>query len=278
MNDVTRAAIMALATSLLNMLVLLQVLYLSEIQLSGINLFVGNLVLLIALVWKTGQGKAPLSTSITHLPHDDHSGYHAIKVDKDGNIIDEGNKAAVGVLGLFWFDGRVEVEQSLVSNPALFKEVFLSEGAHATDFFYLWPNNLRKPLYDIYHPNGPDQHGHFEGPYFDTVGEAFMGGFVYATTDKPPSLLGFSHVTTKEVAAKIKTLLKIEEVKPPVQPPVSEPTLKGATRAEFEAEFNRRYGYFKSMTIEFTATPDVWKGSFVHSNAAPAPEYKVNQY
>lgn len=55
---------MALATSALNMLVLLQVVSLTEVQLGGINLFVGNLVLLIALVWKKGQGQPPLPTSM----------------------------------------------------------------------------------------------------------------------------------------------------------------------------------------------------------------------
>lgn len=59
MNDATRAAIMATATSLLNMLVLIEVVHLTEIQLGGINLFIGNAVILIALFWKTGQGAPP---------------------------------------------------------------------------------------------------------------------------------------------------------------------------------------------------------------------------
>lgn len=201
--------------------------------------------------------------AITHHPQDDYSGYHAIKVDELGNVMDEHNEvAAAGVLGLFWFDGRVEVEQSLVNNPALFKEVFLSEGAHAVDFYYLWPNYLRNSLYDIYHPNGPDSHGHFEGAYFDMVGEAFMGGFVYATTNKPPSLLGFSHVTTKLISDKIKPLLKIGILEPPVINPTG-PTLRDASKAEFEAEFNRRYGFFKDISIGFTGTEERWNGKFI---------------
>lgn len=59
MNDAVRAAFMALVTSALNMLVLLRIVQLDGDQLGGINLFVGNLVLVIALFWKTGQGKAP---------------------------------------------------------------------------------------------------------------------------------------------------------------------------------------------------------------------------
>lgn len=59
MNDAVRAALMALVTSALNMLVLLRIVELDGDQLGGINLFVGNLVLVIALFWRTGAGKAP---------------------------------------------------------------------------------------------------------------------------------------------------------------------------------------------------------------------------
>lgn len=64
MNDVTRAAIMALATSLLNVLVAVDVLHLDGDQLGQINLFIGNAVLVIALLWKKGQGSAPLPSSM----------------------------------------------------------------------------------------------------------------------------------------------------------------------------------------------------------------------
>lgn len=55
---------MALSTSALNMIVLLRIVELDGDQLGGINLFVGNLVLVIALIWKTGQGKAPPPTDL----------------------------------------------------------------------------------------------------------------------------------------------------------------------------------------------------------------------
>lgn len=64
MNDAVRAALMALVTSALNMLVLLRLVELDGDQLGGINLFVGNVVLVIALFWKTGQGKAPPPTDL----------------------------------------------------------------------------------------------------------------------------------------------------------------------------------------------------------------------
>lgn len=64
MNDVTRAAIMALATSALNMLVAIDLLHLDGDQLGQINLFIGNAVLVIALFWKKGQGSAPPPTDM----------------------------------------------------------------------------------------------------------------------------------------------------------------------------------------------------------------------
>lgn len=65
MNDVTRAALMAVASSLLNVLVAVDIVHLDGSQLGQINVFIGNAVLLIALVWKTGEGKAPLPSKMT---------------------------------------------------------------------------------------------------------------------------------------------------------------------------------------------------------------------
>lgn len=55
MNDTVRAALMALVSSALNTLVLIQIVDLDGEQLGAINLFVGNAVLLVALVFKTSQ-------------------------------------------------------------------------------------------------------------------------------------------------------------------------------------------------------------------------------
>lgn len=188
--------------------------------------------------------------------------FHMLGIDENGFVTEENVKA---VLGLFWFDGRVEVEQTLVSQPSMFMEVFLSEGAHASDFYYLWPNNLRPTLTAIYHPNGPDTHGYFEGPYFDMVGEAYMGGFYYASTDRPPTLLGFTHPSTQAVALKIKQLLKIGQVEPQPPLPPSGIDWSKVSDAEFDAEFNRRYGFFKDMNIDqgFTKSGRRWQGHFV---------------
>jgi hypothetical protein len=59
MNDATRAALMALAQSILNLLVLLEVLDLDGGQLGAVNLVLNNAVLLFALLYKKGQQAGP---------------------------------------------------------------------------------------------------------------------------------------------------------------------------------------------------------------------------
>lgn len=56
MNDAVRAALMAFFSSLLNAVVLLKLVELDGDQLGGLNLLIGNAVLLVALFWKKGQG------------------------------------------------------------------------------------------------------------------------------------------------------------------------------------------------------------------------------
>lgn len=63
MNDATRFALMAFATSFLNVLTAVHIIELDGDQLGQINAFLGNAILVLALVWKTGQGKAPPSTT-----------------------------------------------------------------------------------------------------------------------------------------------------------------------------------------------------------------------
>ena len=53
-------------------------------------------------------------------------------------------------------------------------------------------------------------------------------------------------------------------VPPPPPPPTpGDVTLVGATREQFNAEFNRRFGYFKDMSIGFTGTDERWAGKFI---------------
>lgn len=66
MNDAVRAALMALVSSALNTLVLIKIVDLDGEQLGAINLFVGNAVLLLALVFKTSQPlPQPVAVTLT---------------------------------------------------------------------------------------------------------------------------------------------------------------------------------------------------------------------
>lgn len=122
------------------------------------------------------------------------------------------------VLGLAWYSGRVTIEQSLVSRPELAAEVFLSEGAHMVDFFYL-TDAQRDAIFSAYHGGGetpPHDHGWFDvGGYGDWVGESFMAGFTLAFSDLEPIIGGFTHPTTRDVAEVIRVIVLGE---PEVQP------------------------------------------------------------
>lgn len=55
-NDKTRAALIAVAQSFFPMLVLLNVVELTDVQIAGIVLFISNTVTFLGLAIKTGQG------------------------------------------------------------------------------------------------------------------------------------------------------------------------------------------------------------------------------
>jgi hypothetical protein len=128
-----------------------------------------------------------------------------------------------GPLGLFWFKGLIQIEQSLSRRKS--QAVFMAEAAHAVDFLSPeWTDEKRGKLFDAYHgvaegTTGPidifwqgnaqsHNHGWF-GPqeYYDTPGESFMIGFMlsfseYTLTDY------WSHGTTAAVIEKIRQLLE----------------------------------------------------------------------
>lgn len=116
------------------------------------------------------------------------------------------------VLGLAWYSGKVSIEQSLESEPQLAMEVFLAEGAHMVDFFYM-TDEQRGEVFDAYHADDLPEHGHDwfdKGTYWEWVGESFMSGFMVAYSDLPISLDNFTHKTTTEVANKIRQILTPE--------------------------------------------------------------------
>lgn len=123
------------------------------------------------------------------------------------------------VLGLAWYSGKVSIEATLVNQPTLAQEVFLSEGAHMIDFFYL-TETQRQRIFALYHDWDPydegswedhTEHGWFDiGTYREFVGESFMGGFTNAFSDVPVSI-PFSHVLQDQVSLRLLRKIVLDQ-------------------------------------------------------------------
>jgi len=123
-----------------------------------------------------------------------------------------------GALGLAYYDGRIVLEQGMaLADPELAKAVFLAEGSHMTDFFYL-VDGQREAMWDAYHPGlgedigGHDHHWFDPTTYYSQIGETYMIGFVNAFAPTfDVSAWGFSHQTTPEIAALLRVIVLGEE-------------------------------------------------------------------
>lgn len=116
------------------------------------------------------------------------------------------------VMGLAWYSGIVDVEKELLTeSPSLAKMVFLAEGAHMTDFFYLSPDQ-RGRIYDAYVDDdyGDTDVGWFEElgnqDYWKFIGEHYMVGFIEAFTSKDVRW-GFEYETTSNIAQSIREIV-----------------------------------------------------------------------
>lgn len=165
--------------------------------------------------------------------------------DADYHIVGYRNR----VLGLAWYSGKVTLDSTLVNEPELAGEVFMSEGAHMVDFFYM-DDRMRAGVWNAFHPDEEDvpletliedgvpighNHGWFDvGGYYSWVGEAFMGGFVKAFSDLPVTI-SFDHAATPEAAAEIRRVFGLEETpEVPDEPIVEEPVAPEPTPEEPE--------------------------------------------
>lgn len=153
-----------------------------------------------------------------HVHDEDHDTGHILGAEVDGR------KAA---LGLAWYSGRVSIEQKLVNDPDLAVEVFLAEGAHMVDFFYM-TDAMREFVFDAYHGVGADHthgpgdtsHGWFEETgnqdYWSWVGESFMSGFTRAygkgIVERLESRQPWRHRSTPHAVAAIFATLTPERV------------------------------------------------------------------
>jgi hypothetical protein len=119
------------------------------------------------------------------------------------------------VLGLAWYSGKVSMDVSLEANPDLAREVFLSEGAHMVDFFYM-TDEERGALIKHWDPTDDPNVDWFDaGPYETWMGEAFMGLFVRAFAPSVPvTLTQFTHEVTGELVQSTRRLL-LREPQPP---------------------------------------------------------------
>lgn len=154
--------------------------------------------------------QARASADVHDHDHNDSALTH-LHVEQDGDRA-HGIATRERVLGLAWYSGKVSVDQSLVSDPLLMQEVFLAEGAHMVDFFYISPEQ-REAIFRAYHGGDTTAHDHgwFEETgnqdYWSWVGESFMGGFIQAYSDIEPTLDAFVHKSTDEIGRQIRDIL-----------------------------------------------------------------------
>lgn len=139
-----------------------------------------------------------------------------------------------GTLGLYWYKGLIQIEQSLVqSDPRMAAQVILAEGAHAVDDCYM-TEVMHESLVKLWHPDGVDDgHGWFDqGAYVEWEGEAWMGLFlrVYAPSLYDDRIFGqFVHQTVDIEAAR-QIVTPAGPSLPPVDPSGAAP-FPGASSA-----------------------------------------------
>lgn len=176
--------------------------------------------------------------------HEGHDHYHV-------QDLETGDKAHVlatrkRALGLAWYSGKVSIDSSLESDPELAIEVFLSEGAHMIDFFWM-TDEQRQEIFRYYHGGSDAEHGHtwFDNPsYWEDTGESFMAGFVSAFSNVKPTIGAFTHVTTPEIAAKIRILL---------QPPPANPVISTRKSRVFH---KRKHWWIVGEVVSFPSRED----------------------
>lgn len=127
----------------------------------------------------------------------------------EGHVVADARKRA---LGLAWYSGKISIEQDLENDPRLAAEVFLAEGAHMIDFFFM-DDHDRTAIFAAYHDGDPTAHDHgwFEETgnqdYWSWVGESFMGGFIQAYTDEQVTLDSFVHKSPEAIGPVIRQIL-----------------------------------------------------------------------
>ncbi len=161
-------------------------------------------------------------------------------------------ETAAAAWGLFWFDGRIQIENTLRGQQDNIDWVLSAEIAHAIDIFYALGKGMRAALNALVH-TAPDAHPWFGGPYWEQPGESFMAGFGLAYTDFVTEDPRFLHRFTKAMAPQIRSILaspRTDEVAPPPPPQGIDWTL--VSDDEFVAEYLNRFGDWAGIDIALT--------------------------
>lgn len=149
--------------------------------------------------------------------------HHVHEKGKEGHLIAVGRQQ---VLGVFWTDGRIEIEQS-ISDPDLIKEIFLAEAAHSVDYFLPLSDSQKMEIANLFHPEGIDEHTWWEihdygAEYYSLIGESFMALFTMAYSNLIPWQDSFVHKATEDMIPGVYRILgvepEIEEIEPIPEP------------------------------------------------------------
>ena len=191
--------------------------------------------------------------------HDDPSS-HAEDNHGTGGHIMFGNKVpglpqetAAAAWGLFWFDGRIQIENSLRNQQANIDWVLSAEIAHAVDVFYAAGKGMRPALGALLSPLAPAAQPWFGGAYWDQPGESFMAGFGLAYTDCVDEDPRFRYRFERDDAVAIRTILSAPRTDEPAPPP-PEPTIDWTLVSDdaFVKEYLNRFGDWAGIDISLT--------------------------
>lgn len=174
------------------------------------------------------------------------------------------------VLGLFYLPPytRIVLDVGLEQHPELAQEVFLAEGAHAVDYHYMTPEHRRLFTNSVHTQQLPEGantadgaafnlDGHrcswFDvGSYADWVGEAFMEGFIEATSDVRCTIQ-LNHPVGPEDRAVIRGFLGIDVPEPPATDETENALVQALGRFMETRTWNRMPRYLRDAAEAWLA-------------------------
>jgi hypothetical protein len=149
--------------------------------------------------------------------------HHIQEENSEGHIISVGRNQ---VLGVFWTDGQIEIEQS-ITDVQLVKEIFLAEAAHTVDYFLPLTDKQKLDLAKLFHEGNIDLHTWWEirdygAEYYSLIGESFMALFTLAYSNIIPWQDSFVHTATIFMIPEVYRILGVE---PETEEPIPTPSV-----------------------------------------------------